>query len=139
MRVGTIRVGDRYPATGRGLTVVDLPERVFENNRSRYRVHVRCDCGQELRILIDKLGDQRSCGCGAVRRGKPKGAPQALMITWNGRTHSLTEWASIVGISSSTLRRRVRDEGCTMDEAILRSRINKKPATRLPSPHKVRS
>lgn len=97
-----------------GMPVVDLTGQVFgkltavslvvgkSTRTSMGRMWLcQCECGGQIEVSITKLHkkDVRTCGCGH----KP------AMLTAQGRTMHLKEWAKETGISYATLAARVRN------------------------------
>lgn len=61
----------------------------------------------------------------ATKADQMKNTTTNRFLTYNGETHTLSDWARIVGISASTLSRRLK-RGWTMEQALSPSRITVK-------------
>lgn len=79
-----------------------------------------CDCGNEVFSNTHNLehGRIRSCGCLTIRKG-------TLTITHNGETHTLSQWAKLLGLSEQTLRRRL-NSGWSVEKAFTTKTRNDK-------------
>jgi len=60
---------------------------------------------------------------------QPKNRRTVRQITYNGETHSISEWAKIIGVSRRTLTARLDSENFTLEEAF-ETPVNKNLARR---------
>ena len=51
---------------------------------------------------------------------EPVGTSHARVYTFQGETHTISEWASIIGISVASLCKRLKDENMTLEEALIK-------------------
>ena len=97
-----------------------------ENKKTKGRYYrCKCECGNQNFIACEyslKNGYTSSCGCyrkelakekitenlkNGIENGNRPG-PKRLLTDKNGVTHSLTEWANILGISKQALSDRLK-------------------------------
>lgn len=103
-----IKAGDRF---GRLIVLRknNTYSKLFGPDRREIFYDVRCDCGAEFTTRKYGLvhGTTRSCGClrSDMLRDRKTGArkKRKVVITVEGVTHTLHDWAEIVGVPVSTL------------------------------------
>lgn len=89
---------------GRGIKVCDEWFNI-ENFEKWVNKHPYFEGATLDRINTD--GDYSPDNCRwATMREQDNNRRNTIIITWNGETHSLSEWSSIIGINKSTLRNR---------------------------------
>ena len=84
-------------------TLLGLPRRV----RRSSACPCRCVCGKKRWVLVSTLrdGTSRSCGC---RRGTGGKCLPPQLLTHNGETLPLSEWARRTGLHKEVIRQRLR-------------------------------
>lgn len=112
-----VAVGDIFGA----LTVVELALR-WAQNRNWYGARVRCECGTLKVVKQVSLLTLRttSCGCRRQRNVTKGDGPKTLekLITANGETHSLSEWARKTGITKTAIWLRINRLGWDVARAV---------------------
>lgn len=107
----------RHPAYGnyggRGITVCERWRHSFENFLED--MGVRPDELTIERTDNDKGYCKENC-CWANRTHQARNTRQVRLITFDGETHCLSEWAEIVGVCTGTLRYRLKT--WTLKEAL---------------------
>lgn len=89
---------------GRGITVCDEWHNI--ENFEKWALNSGFRKGLTL-DRIDPNGDYCPQNCRwATREEQANNRRNAIIVEWNGEVHSLTEWAEIIGINSSTLESR---------------------------------
>ena len=67
----------------------------------------------------------------ATRKEQSRNKSDNLLITFNGETHCVAEWAEITGISDTTIRLRIKRRGWTPEKALTTpARVINQPAER---------
>lgn len=67
---------------------------------------------------IDPSGNYEPSNCRIITlQEQQSNRKDTIKITENGETHTLSEWARILGVSRTTLQRRMRDYGMSLMEA----------------------
>lgn len=89
---------------GRGITVCDEWHNI--ENFEKWALNSGFRKGLTL-DRIDANGDYCPQNCRwATRKEQANNRRNTIIVEWNGEVHSLTEWAEIIGINSSTLESR---------------------------------
>lgn len=70
----------------------------------------------------------------ATRIENSRNKRNTRMLTWNGRTQAITDWADEVGISSANIRNRIDHCGWTVEKALTVSARRPQTETAVPSP-----
>jgi hypothetical protein len=109
---------------GRLTVKEEVPKPEDKKTDGRY-YRCECECGNKHFIAYEyslKAGNTSSCGCyrrelakeqvkqnlkTGIKNGNRPG-PKRLLTDKNGITHSLTEWANILGISKQALSDRLK-------------------------------
>ena len=93
-------------------------ERVGTDNTRNSLWLCRCDCGVEVIVKSASLrsGNTRSCGC-LRKEVSTKNRKIGTLITFDGETRNMSEWAKEIGISCSTLRHRLQ-HGWSVERAL---------------------
>lgn len=117
---------------GRLTVKEEVPKPENKKTEGRY-YRCECECGNKNFIAYEyslKSGSTSSCGCyrkevskkqmkqnliNGIRKGNKPG-PKRLLTDKNGITHSLTEWANILGISKQALSDRLKKH--SIEEAL---------------------
>jgi hypothetical protein len=79
----------------------------------------RCDCGREKEVAQPSLthGHSQSCGCKQREGATFKGSATPDKITHKGATHTVAEWAAILGLRVKALRLRI-SRGWSLERAL---------------------
>ena len=109
---------------GRLIVKEEVPKPDNKKTKGRY-YRCECECGNKNFITNEyslKAGSTSSCGCyrkelakkqmqknlkDGIKNGNRPG-PKRFLTDKNGITHSLTEWAKILGISKQALSDRLK-------------------------------
>jgi hypothetical protein len=101
---------------GRGITVCDRWRASFEAFYAD--MGPRPSPAYSLdRIDNDKGYCPENCRW-ATRTEQARNSRKARLLTWNGETRCVSEWAAITGIRSNTIRARIDDCGWSVDLAL---------------------
>jgi hypothetical protein len=78
----------------------------------------RCDCGIETIVKSSSLrsGQTKSCGC-LRREVSPRNQKIGTLITFDGETRNIAQWARELKMSCSTLRVRLQ-KGWSVERAL---------------------
>lgn len=109
---------------GKLIVKEEVPKPLDRKTNGRY-YRCECDCGNKNFIALEyslKNGSTSSCGCyrkelakeqmkqnlqSGIKKGNKPG-PKRLLTNSNGETHSLSEWARLIGISKQALSDRLK-------------------------------
>lgn len=104
---------DRYG--GRGITVCDRWKDSFENFLGDMGLRPSPDHQIER---IDNDGDYTPENCTwATRADQARNRRRTRLVTWDGRTMCLKDWAAELGIRYRTLHARIVDYGWSVERA----------------------
>lgn len=79
----------------------------------------QCDCGEK--VVVDgynlRSGNTRSCGC--LRKEKTANLNKTgHLITFDGRTQNLSDWAKELGVHQTTIQKRLTKLGWPIERAL---------------------
>jgi hypothetical protein len=91
----------------------------FAGVKGRSYWNVRCDCGTEFETQSCGLvgGKTRSCGCLNSEYLTAKNKENSMILTYDGKSQRVSEWADELGIKSRTIWRRL-GRGWTTERAL---------------------
>lgn len=93
------------------LTVVE----VITGKRRLREYKVACICGKTKILKGNHLRKVQSCGCLLSEKAKLK---EQKMITYNGETKNMSQWAAILNISLSALSHRLNRSKMSIEKAL---------------------
>lgn len=111
--------GERY---ARLLVLARIDDHITPAGVPHARYRCRCDCGKVVDVLGSALRGKagyrtRSCGCWKASGAGKRGRAYNRVLTVNGVTMCVAEWAEATGISASAIRGRLF-RGWTPERAV---------------------
>lgn len=115
---------------------------VLKSDPTKYysSFYCQCDCGTRVSVRQSHLksGGTRSCGCAklwlARRPKKPSKPRKATLLTYDGKTQNITEWAAIVGLPRRLISNRIHFLKWSVERALTIGKIPPRERSRGRSP-----
>lgn len=106
-----------YDYGGRGITVCDEWVHSYENFRDWSVSNGYTECLSIDRINVNGNYEPSNCRW-ATAKEQQNNMRSNRFLTYNGETHTISEWAEITGINKSTLSKRINRSGWSVDRAL---------------------